>query len=124
MTFVEATAGLTAALRQETMLARTGALGQLGQAATAKQEAFALFQEACAARELRNPGSEEEQEALRALLTAANESALVLEAVRGVLDDFVTRLKAAVSSLADSGTYKRNGQRLRHAQAVRLDSRA
>lgn len=124
MTFLEATALLTAAMRQETTLARTGALGQIQQAAAAKQAAFAVFQAECAARDARNPGSEAEQAALRDLLAAANESALVLEAVRGVLDDFITRLKAAVSALADSGTYDPKGQRSRHVQAVRLNANA
>jgi hypothetical protein len=124
MTFLEATIRLTEALRQETALARTGALGEFGRAAAAKQEAFDLFNKACAAHDPRNRSSAEEQEVLRDLLAAANESALVLEAVRNVLDDFVARLKAAVSALADAGTYGLNPQRSRHVQAVRLDARA
>jgi hypothetical protein len=55
---------------------------------------------------------------------AANESALVLEAVKGTLDDFLARLRAAVSSLADPGTYGPAGWRSRHVLAVRLDASA
>ncbi|HQT76105.1 MAG TPA: hypothetical protein PLD10_03550 [Rhodopila sp.] len=124
MTFLELTIRLTETLRQETMLARSGALGQLRRAAVAKQGAFEAFREACAARDAQSPGSPEEQEALRNLLVAANESALVLEAVKGTLDEFVAKLKAAVSSLADSGTYGPSAWRSRHVQAVHLDASA
>jgi hypothetical protein len=122
--FLQLTIHLTDALREETMLARTGALAQLNRAAIAKQEAFKAFGEACAAHHASDPGSEAEQDALRILLVAANESALVLEAVRGTLDDFVARLKAAVSSLADSGTYGPNAWRCRDVVAVRVDASA
>jgi hypothetical protein len=123
-TFLQLTVQLTEALRQETMLARTGALAQLNLAAVAKQQTFNAFSEACAARGESDPGNEAEQEALRDLLMAANESALVLEAVKGTLDDFVARLKAAVKSLADSGTYGPNAWRCRDVIAVRLDASA
>ncbi len=123
-TFLQATIRMTGALRHETMLAQTGALAKLNRAATAKQEAFADFSAACAARGAFDPCTDEEQEALRELLAAANESALVLEAVRGTLGDFVARLKAAVSSLADSGTYGPDGWRCRDVLAVRVDASA
>lgn len=124
MTFLEHTNRLTEALRQETMLARTGALAQLRQAALAKQDAFDAFKGACIARDMQASADPEEQEALRKLLVAANESALVLEAVKGTLDDFVAKLKAAVSALADVGTYGPTVSRSRHVQAVRLDASA
>jgi hypothetical protein len=123
-TLVQLTIQLTETLRQETMLARTGALAQLNRAAIAKQQAFTAFSEACAARGVMDPDNEAEQRALRELLVAANESALVLEAVKGTLDDFVARLKAAVKSLADAGTYGPNTWRCRDVVAVRLDASA
>jgi hypothetical protein len=123
-TFLQLTIQLTEALREETVLARTGALAQLSRAAIAKQQAFKAFSEACGARGESDPGDEAEQEALRDLVMAANESALVLEAVKGTLDDFVARLKAAVKSLADSGTYGPNAARCRDVVAVRIDASA
>ena len=50
-TFLQLTLMLTDSLRQETMLARTGALAHLKQAALAKQAAFKAFSDACDARE-------------------------------------------------------------------------
>jgi hypothetical protein len=123
-TFLQATIRMTDALRHETMLAQTGALAKLNRAAIAKQQAFIAFSAACATREAIEPCSDAEQEALRNLLTAANESALVLEAVMGTLGDFVARLKAAVSSLADAGTYGPNAWRCRDVLAVRVDASA
>lgn len=123
-TFLEATISLDDAVRGETMLARTGALVRLKQAAAAKQAAFDRFREICGARDPQLPLSHAERNALRALLTSANESALVLEAVRGVLDNFVDGLKAAVSALADAGTYGPSGWRVRDVRAVRIDASA
>jgi chorismate mutase len=145
---------LTDALRQETMLARAGALAQLNHAAAVKREAFEAFRDACMAHpsDVRN-GAEQasedgkpqqgtaweadpqaqhharddratEQAALRDLLMAANESALVLEAVKRTLDEFVARLKAAVGALADAGTYGPQPWRCRDVVAVRLDASA
>jgi hypothetical protein len=122
--FLQVITQLTNALRHETMLARTGELAALKHAADAKQKTFIAFREACAEQETEYPQTDAEEEALRNLLIAANESALVLEAVKGTLDDFLTSLRAAVSSRADSGTYGPTGWRARHVRAVRLDASA
>jgi hypothetical protein len=124
LNFLQVIIDLIDALRDETMLARTGELARLQQAAMAKHQAFVAFRDACAERDAEYPESGAEQEALRHLLAAANESALVLEAVKGTLDDFVARLREAVSSLADSGTYGPTAWRARHVRAVRLDASA
>lgn len=124
LTFLAATLALNDAVRAETILARTGELARLKKAAAAKQAAFERFREICDAHDPQQALSDAERNALRDLLVAANESALVLEAVRGVLDNFVDGLKAAVSALASAGTYGPSGWRVRDVRAVRVDASA
>jgi len=124
-TFLQIILTMTEAMENETYLARTGALDGLAAAATRKQAAFAEFRLACQARDPAEPSSEGEREALLALLRAGDESALVLDAVKMTLGQFVTRLRAAVGALTDPGVYAPlAGQtgRVRHIRAIRLNA--
>jgi len=95
----------------------------LAAAAEAKREAFAEFQEACAAHPPGTPASEDDLAELRALLAAASESALVLDAVQATLGRFLDGVREAASTLADAGTYApRSGRPARHIVAVHLDA--
>jgi hypothetical protein len=126
-TFLQIVLDMTVAVQAETALARIGALGKLADAARAKQEAFVTFRAACTARDPAEPGSEAEQQALHDLLVAGDESALVLEAVRHTLGNFVAKLRAAVGALADPGTYVPTPQpsrQIRQVLALRLDTSA
>jgi hypothetical protein len=113
---------LAAALDAETALARNGALRELMAVAEAKRLAFAGFREACAARAPGTPTSENERNAWRAVLAAADESALVLDAVQATLGRFLDGVREAASTLADAGTYAPSGRPARHVLAVHLDA--
>ncbi|MBV9829009.1 MAG: hypothetical protein JO001_25595 [Alphaproteobacteria bacterium] len=94
---------------------------ELADAAAAKQAAFAEFQ-ALQPQELCENHTIEEREALRGLLAAANENAVVLEAVKLVLDSTAARLQAILSAVADPGTYQRGGAATRHVMAARINA--
>jgi hypothetical protein len=113
---------LAAALDAETALARNGALRELMAVAEAKQLAFTRFRDACATRAPGAPTSENERNALRAVLAAADESALVLDAVQVTLGRFLDGVREAASTLADAGTYAPSGRPARHVLAVHLDA--
>jgi len=113
---------LAAALDAETALARNGALRDLMVVAEAKRLAFASFREVCTARAPGTPTSENERNALRAVLAAADESALVLDAVQATLGRFLDGVREAASTLADAGTYAPSGRPARHVLAVHLDA--
>jgi hypothetical protein len=120
----EAAEQLTEAVVRETRLARQGALGDLTGAVSAKREAFATFKQA--RDQMPSPGAmtEVDQQAIRNLLTATNENAIVLEAVKTALDNAVSRFQSALSSLTDPGTYGRLGIVQRHLPAATLDAQA
>jgi hypothetical protein len=113
---------MAVALIAETALARHGALRSLAAAAEAKREAFAEFQDVCAAHPLGSPASETDLAELRALLAAASESALVLDAVQATLGRFLDGVREVASTLADAGTYAPSGRPARHVLAVHLDA--
>jgi len=123
---------LTAALEEETRLARVGALSDLAAAVFAKAEALAAFREACendqrqreAEAGLDSVVTARDAAAMRRLLIAAEENALVLEAVNATLDDVATRLRTLVGGLADPGVYTLGGPAARHVPAARIDARA
>jgi hypothetical protein len=113
---------MSVALIAETALARNGALRSLSAAAETKRQAFAEFQEACAAHPPGEPASESDLAELRALLAAAGESALVLDAVQATLGRFLDGVREAAGTLADAGTYALSGRPARHVLAVHLDA--
>ena len=118
--------GLTLALEQETRLARAGALDALVEAAAAKQMAFATFRQVCENKSAPDAGqTHQEKAAIKALLTSANENAVVLEAVKTTLDEASGKLRTLLSSIADPGTYGPVGRVARHhIPAARIDAQA
>jgi hypothetical protein len=110
------------ALRNETGLARMGALKDLAKAASEKESALRTFTEACAARGHNPPASDRERAELRRLLAAADENALILEAVSSTLRDLAAKIRAAAASALDPGTYSPAGIKTRHVGAARIDA--
>jgi len=123
-TLLQAARRLAAELDRETSLARTGAVADLATAAAAKRAAFADFSEICTARGTIGRLTDNERDAVRALLAAADENALVLDAVRTTLDDMAGKLRAALRSVADPGTYGPSSRRTRHVLAAHVDASA
>lgn len=121
MAFLGAAKQLVAALQQETDLARTGALSSLASASEVKREAFQSFKEACASGKVNQAGAADGA-ALRAILQAAEENALVLEAVGATLGQFLNGLRNLVMSMADSGTYDPVRPVKRHVGALHLNA--
>jgi hypothetical protein len=115
---------LQEAVEQETSVARAGALDALAAAAAAKQTAFTAFSDARADIPPREALETSDRKAIEDLLNAANENAIVLEAVKSTLDDAATRLQALLGAAADPGTYSRLGRAARHIQATRIDAKA
>lgn len=115
---------LTTTLERETRLAHAGALADLAEAAAAKQAAYTAFMQACEGLEPDTIAIEVGLDAMNDLLTAANENALVLEAVTTVLDGAATRLRSLVGAMADPGTYDLHDRPRRHVLAARVDSQA
>jgi hypothetical protein len=113
---------MAATLVAETALVRNGALRDLAAAAVAKHKAFVQFQDACAAHPPGSTSSESERAAMRALLAAAGESAVVLEAVQAAIGRFLDGVRVAAGTLADAGTYALSGRAARHVLAVHLDA--
>ena len=97
-------------LQKETDCARLGSLGELAQAAEAKQAALQEFALACAARGRTPPASATECAELRRLLAHADENALVLEAVSITLQDLAGKLRSAAAAVTDPGTYAAPGR--------------
>jgi hypothetical protein len=114
---------LAAALRQETALARSGALAALEAAGRDKLARFEQFAAAARGRGVES-ASAAERAALTELLAMADENALILEAVRMTLADVAGRLRAALGAAADPGTYGDKQRRPRHTRAARLDATA
>ncbi len=113
-----------ATLQRETAVARLGALPDFIAAADAKRAALADFRAACDARDPRAPALAAEREMLRQVIAAANENALVLEAVRQAVEDLPRRLRAAITAAVDPGTYSLRGRGARHVLAARIDASA
>jgi hypothetical protein len=113
-------------LQQETDCARTGSLGDLAEAAAAKQAALQEFTLACAARGRIAPPTAAECAELRRLLAHADENSLILEAVSAMLQDLSGKLRSAAAAAADPGTYSASGRtprRLaRHVLAARVNA--
>jgi hypothetical protein len=110
------------ALQKETSLARLGALNELASAASDKEAAMRAFAEACAARGDTISASAGEREELRRVLAAANENALILEAVTSTLGDLAAKVRTAATTALDPGTYSLNGRGRRHVRAARVDA--
>jgi hypothetical protein len=119
-----ATRRLTDALEQETRLARCGALDRLVSAVSAKQSAFAAFSDAGGGAVAGGTLEASDREAIFDLLIAANENAVVLEAVKFTLDAAAAHLRTVLSSLTDPGIYSRVGQSARHVSAAQIDAKA
>jgi hypothetical protein len=121
---IAATDALCAVLARETALARTGGLAAFAQAVRDKRTALARFVAATeAVRAAAGAPSEAGRAALRRLRAVADENALVLDAVRTTIDDFAARLRRALTSAADPGTYGPAGRGPRHALAAQVDTR-
>lgn len=121
---VKAARHLLAALQRETSIARLGAVADLAAAAEAKRSAFADFKAATEAYDEQPPGLPAEREALRQLLAAAQENAIVLAAVRQAVEDLPRRLRAAVIAAVDPGTYSLRESSARHVLAARVNASA
>jgi ferric-dicitrate binding protein FerR (iron transport regulator) len=123
---IRAARRMTVSLQKETALASLGALGDLAEAADAKEIAFREFAEACAARGRTPPATDGERNELRRVLAAADENALILEAVSSTLQHLAMKVRAAAATIADPGTYAppgRPARRLdRHVLAARVDA--
>jgi hypothetical protein len=98
------------ALQKETDCARMGSLGELAEAAEAKQTALQEFTLACAARGRIPAATAAERAELRRLLAHADENALILEAVSTTLQDLSGKLRNAAAAVADPGTYTLPGR--------------
>jgi hypothetical protein len=118
----DAARSLIDCMNRETRLARVGAVRELAEAADAKQKAFDAFQTIRQSPDFCEISEEEDRQALADLLVAANENALVLEAVTVTLSDTAKRLHALLASMADPGTYGRFGADARHVPAVRINA--
>jgi hypothetical protein len=112
---------LAKALQCETELAHAGALPDLAAAADAKRDAFAAFMRSRDAAP--DDVSPRTRTALQDLLAAADENAVVLEAVTTTLEHTARGLRNALSAAADPGTYGPTGPRPRHVLAARLDAK-
>jgi hypothetical protein len=121
---VDSAKHLRAAVRRETELARRGAITALHEAADAKRTAFAEFRAACQAWPPDSVCGDADRDALRALLTATDENANVLEAVRATLEGFTAGLRAALEGSVDPGTYGPHGRGRSHMPAARIDASA
>jgi hypothetical protein len=116
---------LLAALQRETAIARLGALPELSAAADAKRAALADFTAACETRGDAPPDTlAAEREALRRVISAADQNALVLVAVRRALEDLPRRLRAAITAAVDPGVYTLHGRTVRHVLAARINASA
>jgi ferric-dicitrate binding protein FerR (iron transport regulator) len=117
---------MIATLQKETTLAQLGALGDLAAAADAKRTALRQFIEACAMRGRTPPATDSERAELRRLLAAADENALILEAVSSTLRDLARKVRAAAATIADPGIYTLPGRPARrserHVLAARINA--
>jgi hypothetical protein len=115
---------LAVILDRETGLARAGNVAELARVADAKREAFEAFRRVWSEHEAVGHAAATDREALRQLLAAVNENALVLEAVHVTLQDMAARLRTALRSVADPGTYHLRQPHRRHVQAAQIDASA
>ena len=126
--FINAARRMTESLQKETALARQGSLGDLAAAAEAKKIALQQFSDACAARGRTPAATDAERSDLRRLLSAADENALILEAVSATLQDLARKVRAVAAARADPGTYTLPGRpgcgSARHVLAARVDATA
>ena len=113
---------LIVALQRETTLAHAGALADLAEAASAKRDAYAAFEQVCADLDPADAPNVVDHDIMTQLVTAANENALVLEAVTTVLNSTATRLRTLVGAMADPGTYDLHDRPRRHVIAASVDS--
>jgi hypothetical protein len=114
---------LTETLLKETELARLGALNDLAAAAADKEAALREFTDACAARGEATKATSLERTELRRILSAADENALVLEAVGSTLGDLAAKVRTAAATAADPGTYSPPARKNeRHVWAASFDA--
>jgi hypothetical protein len=118
---LEAARHLTHVLRREAAAARRAALPDLIALAEEKREAMAALASAGM------PEGPSDHEAVRELLAAAEENAMVLGAVAGLVGAIETRLREELTAATDPGTYApktRLRRPLRHSLAARVDHTA
>ncbi len=113
---------LVVALKRETTLAHAGALADLAEAASAKRDAYLAFEQMCADMDPADAPAAIGHDVIAQLVAAANENALVLEAVTTVLNSAATRLRTLVGAMADPGTYDLHDRPRRHVIAASVDS--
>jgi hypothetical protein len=120
----ESALALCEILIRETHVANNGGLNALSSAVRAKRGAWEKFRALStkATQEETVPGYAD-REALKQLVAAAKENALILEAVQHTINDFAGRLRVALTSAADPGVYGPKGKGPRHALAARFDSK-
>ncbi|MCQ4159937.1 hypothetical protein NON00_08340 [Roseomonas sp. GC11] len=109
-------------LEQETAAARQALLPELRRLIEEKRRAVAAMGEVGA------PSTPEEREALRSMMLAAEENALVLGAVAGALEGIRDRLRRDLAQAADPGLYGPGGRPRRrpprHTLAASIDRTA
>lgn len=119
---LQAAERLRLALEREAAAARQVVLPELHGLIEEKRQAVAALAEAGL------PQTEAERQALRAMMRAAEENAMVLGAVTGALEQIRERLRRDLQEAADPGLYgPPDGPRrrpLRHTMAASLDSTA
>ncbi|EHL99800.1 hypothetical protein HMPREF9946_02946 [Acetobacteraceae bacterium AT-5844] len=123
---IEAASRLQAVLWRETEAAGSGALPALQALMEEKRDALMNLALAGA------PETPAERAALKAMMAAAEENALVLGAVAGALDMVREKLKTDLAEMANPGTYGPQGspfpgprrKPLRHTLAASMDSKA
>lgn len=123
MSLLQAAAELEAVLRAETGAARQALLPDLMALMRRKQRALAVLAAAGP------PADEAERAALRSMMLAAEENALVLGAVAGALQEVRDRLRIELSRAADPEIYApgepgRRRRPLRHTLAASIDRTA
>lgn len=118
---LQAARALHQVLEQEAAAARQAALPELHRLIAEKRRAVALLAQAGP------PQSEAERQALRGMMRAAEENAMVLGAVAGALEAVRDQLRSDLAEAADPGLYGPAGprrQRLRHTLAASFDRTA
>jgi len=119
---VRAARRMTESLQKETALARMGALRDLASAAAEKEAALRVFTEACGARGHTPAATDRERSELRRVLAAADENAVILEAISSTLRDLAAKVRAAATTALDPGTYTPRGRNTRHVRAACVDA--
>ena len=120
---MQAARDMQAVLMQETAAARRASLAELAALFAEKQDALAVLEQASTEA----MPDEACRAALRAMLAAAEENAMVLGAVAGAMESVQDRLRTDLAEAANPGTYgpQGGGRRApRHSLAASINQTA